>query len=389
MISHSFLTSPRANRLPCAAALALLFVLCIPGCEQSTDSDPATALEQVPLFDAWIPPDRYAELLSNRWSDEEVPVDLFVDGKKFTGSVEPQGAGSRYHARWSFKLELDEGQSINGLRVSNLSVQTFDDSRQRTLVGAFAFDAAGFPVFDFHPVYLRINGQHLGLYLQIERIDEDFFRRRGLPVHELIKCSFGARFSYAGGNHLEKYFEVQIPDGGNLNDFGEFIHALDQADPDRMYEELSTRLDIENYLRYHALSSLLNHVDGFSNNLYFYRSSPDAPYRVIPWDFDKLLYAEHAVGLVGGNEIAWKLLQNDSCVAAYKRLARQVEPPFGPLRDELRHYRHRIAEAHRLDPWLGGAGILLEDETNSLEANLIQRTQFFRDSIDTLVPYTR
>lgn len=364
----------------------------VAGCETATDADPVWSMEGVQLLDVRIPADRFAEMLANRWSNEEVPVEIVTDGRKYRGTFEPQGAGSRYHARWSFKLELREGELLNGLRESNLSVQTFDNSRLRTALATQVFGAMGYPTFAHYPVFLRINGRNLGLYLQTERVDEEFFRRRGMPVHELIKCGFGSKFSYVGGNHLEKYFERAIPESGNLNDFGDFLHALDSADPDHLYAQLSSRLDIDGYLRYHAISSILNHVDGFSNNLYFYRATAQSPYEIIPWDFDKLLFAENEVGLVGGNEIAWKLLKSDSCMTVYKREAqRAIEGPLDertlfPLLDGL---TARNAEAYRLDPWLGGAGISLALESDALKAHLMRRKQFFRDNLDSLRSYPR
>lgn len=372
--------------------LSLALLLPSTGCDTGPDNNPVNSLEGVQLFDIRIPPDRYAELLANRWSNEEVPADIVVDGKRYRGTLEPQGAGSRYHVRWSFKLTLREGELINGLRESNLSVQTFDSSRLRTALALHAFGAMGFATFDYHPIFLRINDKDVGLYLQIERIDVDYFRRRGMPVHELIKTSFGARFTFEGGNHLARYFEKEIPKSDNLNDLGDFIHALDLADPDRIHEQLSSRLDVDGYLRYHALASILNHIDGFGNNLYFYRATPQSPYVIIPWDFDKLLASDHAVGLVGGNELAGKLLQSDSCVAVYKREAYRAldnaldENVLFPKLDGL---AARMAAAFRLDPWLGGAGISFALESDAVKMHLMNRKQFFRDNLDTLRSYPR
>ncbi len=369
-----------------------LLLLVLAGCEGTIDSDPVFQITGVPLFDTWIPHDRYVSMLSNRWSDEEVPVQIYLDGSKFEGTVEPQGAGSRYHVRWSYKLELADGQTINGLRESNLSAQIFDNTHLRTTLAVHAFGALGFPTIAAYPIYLRINGAAKGLYQQVERIDEDYFRRRGMPVHELIKCGFGSRFTFEGGNDLEDTFERVLPESGNLNDFGDFLHALDTADPDRLYEQVSPFLDINQYLRYHALSSILNHVDGFSNNLYFYRPAPGSPYTIIPWDFDKLLYGADDVGLAGDNEIIRKLLQNDSCVAVYKREAYRAldvalaDAELNPLLDST---ISRIAEAFRQDPWLGGAGISLPDESNRLKMYLTRRKDYFRQHLETIKRYPR
>ncbi|MFA6233152.1 MAG: CotH kinase family protein [Bacteroidota bacterium] len=362
------------------------------GCENSTDSDPVSSLRDIQIFDAWIPHDRYVSLLSNRLSNEKVPVDIFIDGEKYSGTVEPQGAGSRYRVRWSFKLVLREGQTINGLHESNLSAQVYDASRLRTPLATQAFATLGFPTVASRPFFLRINGEPKGLYLQIERLDEDYFLRHSMTVHELIKCGTGARFSYEGGLQLAQYFEKEIPKSVNLNDFGDFIHALDAADPDRMYEQVSPHFNIDQYLRYHALSSVLNHIDGFRNNLYFYRATPQAPYSIIPWDFDEVLHDAADVGLAGDNGIIRKLLQSDSCTAVYKReLWRALDFALADFAVDvlIDSCESRIAAAFQLDPWLGGADISLSDESNRLKTYLRSRKQFFRDSIATITRFPR
>lgn len=375
---------------------AQLTILCLglllAACETVNDGNPASDLTAVPVFDAVVPQDRYVELLSNRWSDEEVPVEIFIAGSRFRGTLEAQGAGSRYHSRWSFKLELEDNATINGLNVSNLSGQIFDDSRLRTLLAVEVFSALGFHTFDFHPVFLQLNGRNYGLYLQIERFERPWFERRDVPVFELIKSGFGARFTYRDGLHLAKYFEKEIPDNDNLNNFGDFIRALDTADPDRIFADVGRWLDIPQYLRYHAAASVLNHVDGFTNNLFFYRATPAAPFQVIPWDFDKVLYEPNDVGLMGGNDIIWKLLQNDSCVTLYKQeLWHIVDSVLLPERifPLLDAFTARIAAAHALDPDLGESGISLDRESNRLKTYLMERREFYRNNIATITRLPR
>ena len=321
-----------------------------------------------------------------------MPVELFEGTERFRGTLEAQGAGSRYHARWSYKLTCDEDTPLHGLRVSNLSAQIFDPSRLRTFLAVEVFRQLGFLVFDFHPLFLRINGKNKGLYLQIERFEQDWFQRRGVPVAELIKTGFGARFTMNGGGQLAAYFDREIPDHDNLNSFGDLLHALDTADADRMFASVGGYLDIPQYLRYHAAATVLNHVDGFTNNLFFYRPTPGTPYQVIPWDFDKLLYENGDVGMVGENDIIRALLKNDSCVALYKReLSYVVDSILVPDRlfPLLDAFASRIAEAHALDPDLGGAGISLDRESNRLKAYLMNRRTYIRSNLSTITRFPR
>ncbi|PLX32012.1 MAG: hypothetical protein C0600_04005 [Ignavibacteria bacterium] len=372
--------------------IPLMLLALVTGCETEPDPNPANDILGVPVLECMIPQERYVELLSNRWSDEEAAVDIFVGGERFRGSFEPQGAGSRFHIRWSFKLEVEKEPYPFGLVESNLSAQIFDDSRLRTALASYVFGELGFPLFDFHPIYLKINGRNYGLYILNERFDTPWFEKRQVPVHELIKADFGSVFTYRNGLQLAKYFRKIVPDDDNVNGMGDLIHALDQARPEHIIEDVGTFLDIENYLRYHAASSVLNHVDGFSNNLFFYKAHPGDPYSIIPWDFDKLMYESSDAGLVGPNDIIFKLLQNDTCVAIYKREIRHViDDVLDPEKvfPVLDAFAARIVEAHAADPYLGEAGISLEVESNRLKENLMKRRTFFRNNLETITRFPR
>jgi len=368
-----------------------IFIACclvlLQSCETINDTNPATGLNDVPFLDAWIPHDEYASLLSNRWGDEEAPIEIFMGRNRYTGIVEAQGSGSRYHARWSYKLVLDGSDFLNNLASSNLSAQVLDRSMLRTTLASHVFSSLGFPSFEHFHVFLSINGRNKGLYVQIERVDEDFLSRRGMPVHELIKIGFGTRFSYRGDMHLERFFTSVIPKNGNLNNMGDLVRTLDTTKAEAIFQEVGRYLDVREYLRYHAAASILNHIDGFSNNLLFWKATPDQPYSIIPWDFDKVLFDGEEVGLYGDNDIIHSLFRNDSCKALYSRKARAMldtlitpERLFPLLDAESR----RIGSAWALDPALGLSGFSLERETERLKQLIGARRAYFLEQLGTL-----
>lgn len=365
----------------------LLPLLLVLGCDTEGTPDYAARTGALPTLDAWMTQEHYVSLLSNRWSDEKAPTDFFIGEQYHRGTMEPQGAGSRYHARWSFKVVLDAGEELHGLRAFNLSAQIFDRSMLRTVLGREVFGALGFPSFTSWHVFLRLNGRDRGLYAQIERVEEDFFRRRGLPVYELLKASFGARFSFKDDMLLDKYFAREIPKDGNLNGMGELIEALDAATDENMFRTVGRHLDIRGYLRYHAAASILNHQDGFANNLLFYKRAPTAPFEIIPWDFDKLLYDQADVGLVGPNDIIAALFRSDSCIALYKSEARaMLDTLITPARlfPLLDATAQRIGPAWALDPALGLAGFSLAAESSLLKEHLMRRREIFLRQLDTI-----
>jgi spore coat protein CotH len=100
-------------------------------------------------------------------------------------------------------------------------------------------------------------------------------------------------------------------------------------------------------LRYHAVSTIRTDPDSYTNNFFLYRSAPNAPFQVIPWDFDKTFFRDHDLGLYGENGIILKLLQNDSCAVLYRNF--------------MKSYLDDVFTAQRLFPMIDSLAILIRD----------------------------
>jgi len=351
----------------------LLILIFISGCDV-VDNNPANELTTVHLLDAYIDTEHLANLYSNKLTGLEVPVRIFNDNKELKGTTEAQGSGSRYLPKWSFEVKLDKG-SVLDLSNFNLSAQVGDHSMLRTKLASYIYKRMGFPVFDSDYAFLKINGKNKGLYLIIERVESDFFKRRMIPIYEVIKTMFGAKFTLRNGTNLYEYFEKEINDNDNLYNFENFILALDNTNEENIFPELAEHLDIDSYLKYHAVSTVIAAKDGFRNNIIFYKETPGSPYKTLPWDFDGSFNPTFTPLHYGDNEIINKLLQNDSCLTIYNKYFNECLDMFSesnifPLIDET---VNRISEAYNLDPYLGEAGYNLKIEAEELKNFITDR----------------
>lgn len=355
--------------------IILLLIFFSAGCNL-TDNNPANDLSSIYLFDSYISKDNLASLLSNKLADYSAPVTIYIGEDKFKGTAEAQGSGSRYLPKWSFEIELSKGR-IRDLDNFNLSAQVGDPSMLRNILASYVYTEMGFEVFDSDFAFLKINGENKGLYYIIERIEADFFRRRAMPVYEVIKTLFGAKFTFRDGTNLYEYFEKEIPDSENLYNFENFIHALDTVESENIITSLGKLLNINSYLKYHAASSVIAAKDGFRNNVIFYKKTPDSPYEIIPWDFDATFNTTFAVQH-GNNEIIQKLLSNDSCQTLYNLYYNDclenlfTESNLFPLIDGA---AGKIKTAYELDPYLGEAGYDINAESEKLKNFISGRRQ--------------
>ena len=356
--------------------IALFLPVLLFSCDSPTDNNPANNITSIHNLNVYISDKYKSILLENKFSNLSVPAEIFLADKKYTGGIEAQGAGSRYFPKWGYTIRCDSPQTILGLKSFNLTTQIYDKSKIRNTLASYLFRQTGFYTFDSDHSFLKINNENKGLYVLVERIDEDFFRKRNLPVYELVKVGFGAKFTFDEANDLSDNFEKEIPDDNNFNNLAEFIHILDNINESNIFTTLGKYLDIEEYLKYHAMASILNNSDGLTNNFYLYKENPSVPYSILPWDFDKTFDPATNYGLYGENQIVQRLFQSDSCYNLYLSIVKDIlddyftEENLFPVIDLV---YNKIKEPYNLDPYLGLSGLSLENEIRILKNFISER----------------
>ena len=357
------------------------FIL-LSSCEKSI-VEPDESIDGVPVLNFLIEHDDYLALLSNKTNDFETGCKLSYKGEQYYGIISSSGAGSRYTDKWSYKIELNDEKQIEGLNEFSLSSQYSDLTKIKTIIASKLYRQAGFPVFFSKHVFVRVNGKDQGLYPLIERVEDEFFAERNLNVAELYKLGFDSRFTFELLNNVQFVFEKKIPDDENFNSLIEMIRARDASTPEDIKQSLGRHLDIGNYLKYHAVTSLLNNVDAFTNNFFLVKEYPDSPFKVIPWDFDKCFTGKTDEYFAGYNQLATKLFSNPAILNEYKDLMVLYsdtifkESNIFPIIDSTAAV---IWEAYKRDPYLGKAGYNLDDEIQKLKNYIAQRHKYIEDN---------
>lgn len=352
-------------------------------CDTVTNNDPADQLSDIIVMDAYIGDEMYSVLLENKFSNIKVPGEVFISETRIPVYFEPQGAGSRYFTKWGYTITCRNGYTIKNLSRFNLSLQQYDKTKARTALASWLYRQTGFPVFNSDHCLLKVNNDIQGLYVLTERIEDGFFERRNINPYELIKVVFGAKFTYNQLNTLVDNFEKKIPDDGNFNNLAELINAIDTTKAE-FISDLQRYLDINEYLRYHALTTIMNNSDGITNNFYLYKKKPNLPYQLIPWDFDKTFDPKARLQLYSGNELMDKLMKNKSFKTAYENELINIlnnlftEENLFPIIDSV---HSKISSAYSLDPYLRNV-VSLDNEINNLKLFIISRREYLLQELD-------
>jgi len=242
----------------------------------------------------------------------------------------------------------------------------------RTTLSTYLYKQFGFLDFYSEAVFVKINNEDKGFFLLIEKVEEDYFQKRNLPVAELMKTVFDAKFTYSDKNNPEATFEKKIPDDNNFSNLSELIYALDTVKIENIPSGIGKHLDIGHYIRYHALTSAMNNTDGLANNFYFYKKTGKSPYQIIPWDFDKSFNLKFTVGVCGDNHIIRKILQYPQYKEYYNSFLKIIGDSYlteSNLFHVIDSCYNVIKPFYKRDPYF-------QSETESLEERVSKLKQF-------------
>lgn len=321
-------------------------------------------------------------LNSNVYIRLEVPARLEIDGRDRKVLVRYSGQTSIGQLKKSYTFAFADGQKFREHREYVLSAQNGDPTKLNSAIGFWAFRQAGLSAPEAEPAAVYLNGQYQGLYYLIEPIDADFLKRRGRRLGSLYEARQAeAHFSFVGGYDVRLGFESKGVRADFFGDLEHLIKTLDASTPETLPARLEPLLDVENYLRYLAVSVLLHNWDGYFNNFRLHLDPQIGKFQFIPWDVDNFLeFNNDRSRLEGANELSEKLLQ----VPTYRQRYRQI---LLELMDEKLSVARldslidvtaaKIAPAYAADRLLDAPGI-------SLSQHVANVKQFIRDWYDKI-----
>lgn len=368
--------------------LILFSIILLYGCDKDAMLNPSDTLKNVPVLDFYVDHDSYLGMLANRTQNYFIPANIFYKNSVVQGSLRPSGAGSRYFPRWSYRVKLNDSEFIENYNTFNLSAQVHDPTMLHTTLVSELYRQAGFYVFDNFHVFVKINNEDIGLFQFIELLDEEFFVKRAIQINELYKGGFESKFTFDDAYIPQFHFDKKIPDDKNYGNLYQLIYAVDTSSTsdEKIFSSLGKWIDLDNYIKYHALTTLINNPDAFENNFYIMREEANMPYKFLPWDFDRCFERKNDVGLYGENEIIEKLFKSDSAFNLYKaELEKMLNTIFTNENTSLilDNYTDNVREAYNIDAFLGDGVYDFEEQVQSLKDYISERHQFFIDKLPT------
>ncbi|MBK9034454.1 MAG: CotH kinase family protein [Myxococcales bacterium] len=198
--------------------------------------------------------------------------------------------GSLDDTKPSLKLKFDEvvvGQEVAGVRGLTLNNNKQDPSVVRQCLAYRRFAAAGIPAPRCNYAHVTVNGLDLGVFTNVEGVNKRFLARHFASDAGRLYEGTLADFRPGWLATFEPKTDEANPDRSDLE---AVATALTAPDP-QLLAALAPAVDVERFLTFWAMETLLEHGDGYANNTnnYFVYADPTSgQLQFLPWGTDSV-----------------------------------------------------------------------------------------------------
>jgi hypothetical protein len=221
-----------------------------------------------------------------------VPARLREGGKTYSVQVHIKGGAGSYRPvddKPGFTVKLDEtanDAAFHGLKKFHLNNSVQDDSYLSEWVCSGLFRAAGVPAGRTAHAFVELNGRRLGLYVVVENINRDFLAHyfkntEGNVYGQSPNADVTESLGRVGGHDMDQHQDLRA-----------LASAAEERDVTRLRERLPQVLEVDRFLSFMAMETLLDHWDGYTFNVknYLVHHDLDTGKMVfIPHDMDQVL----------------------------------------------------------------------------------------------------
>ncbi|KRE55828.1 CotH kinase family protein [Paenibacillus sp. Soil750] len=348
-----------------------------------------------------IEPNDLKVLNTDVWKDDPVPAKLIVDNIPHEIGISYRGDHTRNFQKKSYSIDFRSYKEEFAGREIHLNAEYRDPSLIRNKLSFDFFQSIGSTAPNSKHVFLELNGEIKGIYLELESVDEFFLQKRELPSSPIFYATiYHANFSLLTpkGNPkpslMSGYFQKMGTDK-DKQDLEKFIVKINTTNRDQFGEAIIKDLDIKNYLFWLCGAVCTQNYDGFIHNYSIIRNEETKLYQVIPWDYDATwgrnwngkIMEYYAVPIEGYNTLTARLLDVTEIRQQYRRIMEEIletkftvkaiEPMVANLHTQLKSYIS-------LDPFKKESIALFNSEPEFILRFIEKRNSYLRKHLKDL-----
>jgi hypothetical protein len=195
----------------------------------------------------------------------------------------------------AFKFKFKKSEPFLGLRKMTLNNMVQDDSMAHEALSYLAFGAAEVPAPRSGYAYLRLNGEDVGLYADVETLDKVALEKRfgtfKAPPQHLYEGESG--HDVLPGE--AEFFEADEGEEEEWDDLEALIEAVNGSGAEPWSTRVSPYADLREMTRMWAVEHYIAHWDGYAGhreagmrpNNYYLFSEASGRFQMLPWGTDQ------------------------------------------------------------------------------------------------------
>jgi hypothetical protein len=260
-------------------------------------------------------------------------------GMRFKKSTHPAADLEEGYAKNPMVLDLNEfapGQKLRGLRKINLEYGS-DQMLVAERLNWEMLAARGLNVARVNHAQLYINGEYIGVFTNVERVDRSYAQYHwGDNDGQLYKHSYCGTFKYAGSDASGYTGDPRCyapKPSDSVTDYADLIGVIDVIDntADADFESaFPTVWDVDAWIPTMAALQVLGYGDtpnANGNNFYTYYPAGGGPTRLAVWDLDGGYWGDGAPCEHPADVIGWDLFRIAKCYSSLPLFDRVVAVP--------------------------------------------------------------
>jgi spore coat protein H len=288
-----------------------------------------------------------------------VPAHARIDGMDIgtIGARKKGYIGSLSAVRPSLHLDLntqDPAANFHGRTSLTLNNSRQDPSFTHLCMAFDVFAAAGVPSSRCGFAHVTVNGQDLGVYVDVEAVKKTFLGRYFTDPNGNLYEGTAADFRTDMLDGFEKKQNTSDPDTSDLTALSDALTKTGAA----MAQAVDALVDRDEYLRFWAVESLISHWDGYDgdlNNFLVYHDPTGGKLAFIPWGPDAAFVKHHGFLPDKGRPVsvlAWARLPDRLYAFAKSRDAYRAG--LSQLLASVWHEDALLAQVDAIERLLGG-----------------------------------
>ena len=247
-----------------------------------------SANSTLPVYDIVVQPN-HLEFISNVILTDpkvEVPGTMTFNGTTYNVEVRFRGGSGRLVSKKSWKVKFSSSERFEGQEEINLKAHFLDPSLIRERLAGQLYSPLEVYTQQLRPVHLRVNGEYLGVYNQLEQMDNNFLARIGRDTDSnLYKCEANLK-EVPTLDLYRTLYEKQTNETGSHDDVIALIQFLNNAPSAGFELALADQFDIQGYLAYMAVIGFVGDLDSVVHNYFLLNDFSLGRWEIIPFDSD-------------------------------------------------------------------------------------------------------